>query len=161
MVYLLIGLAIMAAILAVVRPKIQEFQDKALIDRSRDVIQTIDERIFTVYDLGVGNRRNIEIEISNGVLTIDSQANNISFELEDSRMKYSQPGEDVPIGNLFARTEDKGNGFYDVKITRSYSNVDILLGGDTNATKGFSAAPSPYKFAISNEGTGVNIESIS
>ncbi len=65
-----------------------------------------------------GNQRVINLGISKGVLNIDGENDRIFFEIE-SRHIYSEPGENVAVGNIVVFTEKKGK-INDVTLTKNY-----------------------------------------
>ncbi len=98
-IYTLIAFVMIGAVLAFIKPKIEEIRDKALIEQTIEVIESIN---FGIIELGgEGNKRIIELGIKKGILKIDGENNLIIFEIE-SRHVYSQPGEDIYIGNIIA-----------------------------------------------------------
>ncbi|MDP7521120.1 MAG: hypothetical protein QF567_02715, partial [Candidatus Pacearchaeota archaeon] len=104
-IYTLIAFVMIGAVLAFIKPKIEEIRDKALIEQTIEVIESIN---FGIIELGgEGNKRIIELGIKKGILKIDGENNLIIFEIE-SRHVYSQPGEDIYIGNIIANTKKRG-----------------------------------------------------
>ena len=66
-VYTLIAFALIGLVLAFVKPKIEEIQDKAVLDQSAGILEEIDS---IVKNLGSpGNQRLIELGISKGKMT--------------------------------------------------------------------------------------------
>ena len=89
-VYTLIAFAILGAVLGFAKPKIEELQDKAVIEQSILMLENIDgiiEEIKTVQ----GNKREIELGIKKGSLTIDSENDQIIFRYcnEDAQINYN------------------------------------------------------------------------
>ena len=102
-IYILIGLILIGSVLAFISPKIQEIQDRSVIEQSAKMLNDIDKIIFSV-SLSPGNKRIIDIGLKKGNLIIDSINNKIIFEIESS-LEYSQEGEIIEEGELFILTE--------------------------------------------------------
>ncbi|HEA46498.1 MAG TPA: hypothetical protein ENH99_01830 [Candidatus Pacearchaeota archaeon] len=147
-IYTLIAFALIGLVLAFAKPKLEEIQDEGLIKQSIKVIEDIDVIIRNIGD--AGNQRVLELGISKGTLNIDGIDDKIFFAIE-SRGAYSQPGEDVEVGNLVVRTEEVGD-LNDVTLTRDFSSsYDITYAGN-NELKELGAASTPYRLLIKNEG---------
>ena len=154
MIYTLISFAVIGLVLAVALPRIQEAQDKAIIEQSIGLLEGIDDRILSSIQGGTGNKRVLEILIKKGKLTIDSPNDLLIFELE-SRHKYSEPGKDVQVGGISVLTTPKGK-FNTVALTMDYSeSIDIRYGDseDNDAVvKVMSQSSNPYSFSMLNKG---------
>lgn len=157
--YLLIGLAIIGLILAFVKPKIAEIQDKIVIDQSLDLLKELDNEIIKVWNNGEGNQQVEEIEIKRGELVIKAQNNEIWYVLKESNVVYSQPGETFTIGNIERLTEKKGST-QDVYLKLKYrDSINLLFEGE-NKEKILTKAATPYKLSIRNNGTAIDIKQI-
>jgi len=159
-VYTLIAFILIGMVLAFVKPKIEEIQDKSIIEQSISVLEDIDLIIKT---LGVpGNQRVIDLGINKGALNIDAENDLIFFEIE-SRYVYSELGKEITIGNIMVLTEKKGK-FNDVTLTRDYGEEYNITYQNTDELKKISHSPTPYTIIIANKGedllnkTIVNIE---
>lgn len=156
-IYTLIAFVMIGLVLAYAKPKIEEFQDKAVIEQSIAMVKDIDSVILTMG--GPGNQRMIELGIKKGVLKIDGVKDLIIFEIE-GKHTYSEPGIDISDGNLIIHTEKRGKS-NTVTLTRDYSQeYDIRYQGK-NELKSLSKASIPYKLLISNRGgtkTVIDIE---
>ncbi len=150
-IYTLIAFVMIGLVLAFARPKIEELQDKVLIDQSITMIKAIESTILTI---GVaGNQRIIELGIKKGELRIDGENDKIIFEVE-SRYTYSEPGIDINDGNLVIHTELKGN-INIVTLTRDFSD-DYNLKYNGNDELGVLTTSSVlYKLFITNDGGGI------
>jgi len=146
-IYTLVALVIIGLVLAFAKPKIQELQDKIVLEQSLEILQEIDLVILSIQEVP-GNQRNLEIGIKKGSLEIDGENNKTVFEME-SRNMFTEPGADVAIGDINVRTETKGE-LYLVTFTRTYEDYEISFGeGDS---KILTSAPNPYKLLVSNNG---------
>ena len=108
--YILISLAILGIVLAAVQPRINAARDKAAIEQTINMLNEFDQKIIEVDNSAVGNVRSLSLQLKKGFLTIDSD-NKIIWRLTDSSCKYSEPGIDVNISRIKARTEEVAGGF--------------------------------------------------
>ena len=156
--YLLIGLAIIGAVLAFVKPKIAEIQDKIVIDQTIDLLKQLDDDITRVWNDGEGNKKIEEIEIKRGEIRINAIDNEIDYFLKDSNVVYSQPGTSTKMGNIEILTVKKGNT-QDVSLKLKYVNLDLLYENE-DKEKVFTKSPTAYKMSIQNNGSAININSV-
>ena len=68
-IYTLIAFGLIAAVLAFVKPKIDEAQDKAVIEQSISMVKAVDSLIRETIQGGAGNKRILEISIKKGSLS--------------------------------------------------------------------------------------------
>ncbi len=149
-IYTLIAFVMIGAVLAFVKPKIEEFQDKAIIDQTLTAVENINSIIISIVQGGEGNKRLVEFGIKKGILKIDGETNKLIFELE-SKYAYSEPGVDVPVGSAIARTESQGKTNL-ITITMDYSEKYDITYQNEDILKLINKAATPYKIAISNNG---------
>lgn len=153
-IYTLIAFVLIGAVLAFVKPKIEEMQDNAIIEQSLGMLKEIDAIIFSVKGTS-GNVRIVDVIIKKGSLTIDSENNKLIFEI-DSRKEYSQPGETIQKDNIAILTEKKGE-YNKITLEISYSGkYDIRFDENTKGEKILNKAPTPYKLSIGNLGVDEN-----
>lgn len=151
-IYTSIALIMIGLVLTYAKPKIEKFQDKAILEQSLEMFRTIDN---TIKDIGVaGNKRFVEIGIKKGSLQIDGENDKIVFEME-SQYEYSEMGKEIllsPNKRIVAYTEKTG-GANKVNFTIDYAeyNTDITYQGE-DKFKTMGKAPTPYKLLISNNG---------
>ena len=149
-IYTLIAFVMIGLVLAYAKPKIEEIQDKAIIEQSIMMMEEINAKIMEVRQGGSGNKRELMLRIKKGTLKIDGIENKIFFEIE-SKYEYSELGTDVIYGDMITHTEKKGN-FNLVTLTIDYNEeYDITYNGK-DELKSISKASTPYKLFISNEG---------
>jgi hypothetical protein len=147
-IYTLIAFVMIGLVLAYAKPKIEEMQDKAIIEQSIEMIKGIDSTILTIGCQG--NQRAIELGIKKGILKIDGENDLIIFEIE-SKHTYSEPNTNIVDGNLIIHTEKIGK-LNIVNLTRDYSEVyDIKYQGE-DKLKLISKSSTPYTMFISNSG---------
>ena len=151
MVYTLIAFALIGLVLAFVKPKIQETQDKAIIEQSVNILKDMD---FMIKNLGgAGNQRVLEVGIDKGTMSIDAPNDTIFFKIE-SRYVYSQPGENINFGDIIVRTENIGN-INEVTLTKKYSGIYDITFQNKEELKEVTRASTPYKMVISDKGGNV------
>lgn len=159
-IYTLIAFVMIGLVLSFVKPKVEESRDKAIISKTLQIAQEIDNVILSVRDVS-GNKRVVDIEIKKGEMSIDGKDDKIVFKIE-SRYQYSQPGEDVYYGNIITRTDKKGKTNI-VTLTSDYSGKYDLTYKGEDESKTITKASVPYKIFITNAGkvadkTNINFE---
>jgi len=156
-IYTLIGLAIIGVLLSIVKPAIEEKKDQLLIQKSLEMIQTIQDKVEEVVHYGTGNSRPVEVKLTKGTLTIDAQNNSIEFFITSSYM-YSEPGQNISIGEINTSTIKNGNK-YDVRLTLAYSNLDLTW-NEKDTKQVFQPSPGSYKVSITNTGVNGNLTQV-
>lgn len=155
-IYTLIVLTIIGLFLSFARPKIEEMQDKSIIEQSIGMLEQIDGIISNIVQGGTGNQRIVEIGIKKGTLKIDSVNDQLVFEI-DGRYAYTEPGKDgqpgeyVQIGRVLVTTENRGE-IKRVKLISNYSNIYNITYQMKEDIKPITKAPNPYSMTISNKG---------
>jgi len=152
--YTLVAFILIGLILAFVKPKIDELQDKALIDQSLNLLKKIDQVIGEVYDKGVGNKRMVDVLIRKGELSINSTNYTISLYFE-GEYEYSEVGQIIQEGSFEILTTKVGSS-YGVLMEKKYENYNITYSG-REITKLIGKSPTPYKLFISNKGGGSQV----
>ena len=147
-IYTLIAFAMIGLVLMFVKPKIEEIRDNGIIEQSIEILQEIDSVISSMGD--PGNQREIQLGISKGSMSISGVNDTIYFEL-DSKFEYSQPGEDVDIGDVIVNTEKRGE-VNKVTLTTSYDETHNITYGGREELKSLSKASTPYKLLLVNKG---------
>ena len=147
-IYTLIAFALIGLVLAFVKPKIEELQDKGIIEQSISVLEEIDSIIKNIGD--PGNQRIIQLGISKGALNIDGENDRLFFEIE-SRHIYSEPGEDVRVGDIVVLTEKKGK-LNDVTLTRDYQGEYDITYDNRDELKKIGRTSTSYTLLIANKG---------
>ena len=148
-IYTLIAFTLIGAVIGFAKPKIEELQDKTIIDQSSEMLKDINSVISSIRGTP-GNQRILEVSLNGGSLIIDGAGDSIVFEIE-SRAEYSEPGEEIVQENLIIKTEPLG------KLNRVTLTTDYL--GEYNITyegldqnKLISKAPTPHRVSIENKG---------
>ncbi|OGI12484.1 hypothetical protein A3K64_04195 [Candidatus Micrarchaeota archaeon RBG_16_36_9] len=151
-IYTLIAFVLIGLVLSFAKPKIEELQDRAIIEQSLSMLKQIDSTILTMGE--AGNQRILELGIKKGNLKIDAINDDIIFELE-SKSIYSEPGQNISDGSVRIFTE-KRTGYSLVTLTADYSeNYNIEFEGKEEV-KILSKASTAYKLSILNEGEDIS-----
>ncbi len=146
-IYTLIAFVMIGLVLSFARPKIEELQDKSIIEKSITMMKEIDSIIL---DIGIpGNKRPVEIRIREGELKIDGVNDELVFEME-SEYAYSELDREIVDGNLIIVTEKSGSANI-VKITRSYGTSYDIQYQETNEEKTLSKSSTSYRLSIENK----------
>lgn len=153
-VYTLIGLAIIAILLAIVTPQIQKSKDNSVLEQTIIALESINSKIIET-EQAPGSIRIVDLKIAKGKLEINSQNDSLIYTLENTKLEFSQAGEEIQEGNLKIKTEKFGSRF---KTTLSlyYDNLNITY-NNQKAPKTLQASSTPYKIKIENIGDqGIN-----
>jgi len=146
-VYTLIGLAILAVVLAAVTPKIKEYSDRAIIKQTEESLNSFDETISAV-QLASGNQREVDFRIRKGEIMINPGEDTIKFTLKKSNLRYSQPNVAYPSGNIIILTKNVTDG-YDITLSLNYTHsVNITVGGADSENIQLTSSPNLYKILI-------------
>lgn len=155
--YVLISLVILSSVYMVVEPKINEAQDRAVVEQTIILLNDVDDAIKTSSQ-ATGTVVMRQIKISKGDLfiynaTSDGQINGtIIYLLNNTNLKYSQQDTPLVSGNIQVLTtanlqnEDK----YNIVLTLDLQNKKILNDNNQNPWQ-LSASPLPYKLFIKSE----------
>lgn len=143
-IYTLIAFAMIGLVLAFVKPKIEEIRDNGVIEQSITVLQDIKLVISGMDD--PGNQRIISLGISKGILNIDAINNVIFFEIE-SKYTYSQPGKDIDVGGVTARTDEKGE-LNTITLSTDYNESYNLTYDGREELRSLSKSPTPYRLIL-------------
>lgn len=157
-IYTLIAMIMIGAVLAWGKPKIEQLQDKSIIEQTIGVFEDIDSQIASVIEGGAGNKRIVEIGLKKGSIIIHGEADLISYEVE-TKYTYSEPGQNINIGKIEVYTDKKGesntvalklkyNKIYDLRY-----NYDLLQPADKDDTKTITQSSTPYQLTITNTGS--------
>lgn len=149
MIYTMVAFFMIGIVLAFVRPKILEFQDRVVIERSINTMDEIHQNVLSVARGGDGNRRAITIDVKKGSLEINGTDDAIILEVHESHYEYSEPGHGVNVGQIRILTE-KAEGLNRVTLTLNYSGRYNLTYRDEDGL--FQAGISFTHLSIENKG---------
>lgn len=162
-IYTLIAMIMIGAVLSWGKPKIEQLQDKSIIEQTIGVFEDIDSQIASVIEGGAGNKRIVEIGLKKGSIKIwgdedeDHDGNLISYEIE-TKYTYSEPGRDIYVGKIKIYTLKKGES-NKVALTLNYDDVyDLVYNYDSanptkDESKTITQSSTPYQLTITNTGS--------
>ena len=148
-IYTLIGLSIIAILLAIIKTQIDSMKDKALIDNGLEILKVIEQKITDVRYVP-GNSRLIEINLQRGKLIIHGEDDKIEYLLEGAGYEYSETNVEAEIGNIKVMTK-KGAEEYDVSLYLEYDELNISF-REEDVKKEFQASTTPYTLSVKNNG---------
>jgi len=150
-IYTLIAFIMIGLVLTFVIPKVQEMQDRIIIDKSIEILEDIDNVISTI---GIqGNKRLVEVSIKKGELNIDGQNDKLYFEI-DSGYQYSEFGENITYGNILINTESE-NSLTKINLALNYLDRYNITFNNKDELKKISKSSTPHKLTITNNGGGI------
>lgn len=148
-VYTLIAFVILGAVLSFAKPKIEQLQDKSIIEQSMGMLENIDGTIEEIKPVS-GNKREIELGIKKGLLKIDAPNDRIIFEIESS-YTYSEPGVEIQKGGIKILTEKMGK-INKISASINYAGMYNLTFDGEDKLELLAKSSVPYKVFISNDG---------
>lgn len=150
-IYTTIAFGMIAIVLTFAKPKIENMQDKAIIDQSYELIRNLDNTLTALRQSASGNQRAIEIYIKKGSFEIDALNEKIKFVM-DTGAEYSELGESIEREGILITTE-KGLEKNKVTLEKDYSSELFLSYNGQNQSKLLEKSSIPYKFVITNLGS--------
>jgi len=148
--YTLIALVLIGLVLSFTKPKIEELQDRTIIEQSVQLLKNMNVIVKESAQGVVGNKIELETSLKKGTLRINSELDLIVFEL-NSRYEYSEAGQNYSEGPLIIYTERLGK-YYPLNITLNYSGIYNITYNGGETSKVLSNSPTPYSIFISNRG---------
>jgi hypothetical protein len=148
--YTLIAFVMIGLVLSFAKPKIEELQDKTIIEQSIKVLKEIDSTILEISEEGVGNKRKVELGVKKGNFYINSSEDKIIFELK-GRYMFSELGGSYEEGVLNITTQEYGT-MYLIRAERDYSGVYNITYDEKERTKVIGTSPMYYNLYIDNKG---------
>jgi len=148
-VYTLIGLTIIAILLAIITPQIEKTKDRAIIEDTVKALEEINSKILNAGEIA-GNVRIVDLKLSKGTLIINPSTDELIYTLENTRLELSEPDEELKEGNLILKTEKIGSR-YNVILKLSYENINLTF-NQGNLEKTIQQGTTPYKLKIENMG---------
>lgn len=152
-IYTLIAFSMIALVLSFAKPKIEELQDKALTERAIASLTEINKKLTEVTQGGAGNKRLIPLEIKKGSLIFEGEENEIYFTLESS-YAYSQPGTELQVGSILAKTETLGSEYF-IELKLNASKYYDIQFNEEEKKEVLEKAGVPYKIFITNKGKAI------
>ncbi|MEK6914769.1 MAG: hypothetical protein AABW83_03915 [Nanoarchaeota archaeon] len=151
-IYTLIGLTIIGIILSIATPEIEKIKERSIISQTIEALNNLDGEIQKVSQ-SEGNVKIIDFKITKGKLDINSKDKKIIYTLENSKLEFSEEGQEIKQGDITLKTEKVGKRF-NIILELNYNNLDITFDKD-NKLKTLHGAPSPYKLKIVNVGDNI------
>jgi type II secretory pathway pseudopilin PulG len=143
--YTLIGLALIAIVLAYAAPKISESKDKILIEQSIGAMQALNDKIEGIISSSPGSKEHITFTLKKGEFGISSLNHTIAMTLNDLNYLYSEDSIELRMGNVLINST-KGPKTSTTKLTLRFDTNITYNGIVRDAT--FPASATPYKFSI-------------
>ncbi len=161
--YVLISLAVLSMIFAAIKPRIDEAQDKAIVEQTVIMFNDLNEAVKTA-SLSSGTVIKRELKITKGDLFIYNMTNtnaninngSIQFIIYDTSLKYSEVNVPLSIGDIKILTQEtKSKDKYNINLTMTFKDKQIFVGDGDKEFKQFISSPVNYRLFIKNEGDNV------
>jgi len=149
-IYTLIGIALIGLVLAILTPKIKEFRDRSVIEQTIESLNVFDSKVVDVLD-ATGNKRKVTFGLERGTIYVDSLNNTIRYVLDESNVRYSEPGLSLDIGRLNVTTIELTES-YRITLSLNYKYNITFDGKDSRDSEQFTPVSLPYEFFITNKG---------
>ncbi len=154
-VYTLIFLALMATVLIIAKPKIEQIKDRTIIEQTISSLNVLDNAILDARSKAAGTQIPVDFSIKRGQLIIDPTPGNekIIMEIDDLKIKYSEYDAVIEQGNIKITTTKKTDKLNKIQMIVDYRNmgIDVTYNGKEEP-KTFQKAPTHYKLMIKNNG---------
>ena len=149
--YVLIGLAIMASLLAIIRPEIARLKDKFTIDQTVQSLNTLDDAILRARE-APGMKLNYRIRLDKGNLVIDGK-NNIIYWQANSNYYYGGANKTIEVGKIKVFSTPYTN-LWNTTLTLDYTgyNINMTVNDKSEPPKTLTPAGLPYSIWIENKG---------
>ncbi|HRZ85613.1 MAG TPA: hypothetical protein P5277_02425 [Candidatus Paceibacterota bacterium] len=157
-IYILMGLSLMAIVLAFAIPKIEEQKDKLTVERTIEMMIGIENSIRDIKLSGTSATKENDIKIGKGKLIIDPTEDKLTFIIEDSKYAIGKPREsdpkivnNIPGTNLLALSELAGDK-YKISITLDYKNMYDIQYETSSQERILNSQPNTYRLMVENRG---------
>ncbi len=151
-IYTLIGLTIIAMVLAIANPQIEKIKDRSSVKQAMQALETLDGKISEV-EQSIGSVAIPHINIGRGKIIINATNDSISYLLENTLLEFSQSGLYIKEGDLIVRTDKKGSKF-NIFIVRYYQGINIMYNGEEKNSF-LEPGAVPYKIRMENKGQDI------
>jgi len=152
-IYVLIGLTVIAIILSIATPQIQKMRERAILKQTINALNELDGEVKKI-EQAPGNIKIIEFRIARGRLDINPVEDKITYVLENTNLEFSESGEEIKEGELTLKTEKVGRRF-NVFLELRYRDKLNLLYKKGNEVKTLHGS-ALYKIKIENLGNGID-----
>ncbi|RMD65920.1 hypothetical protein D6817_05170 [Candidatus Pacearchaeota archaeon] len=154
--YILVALALIALVLALVMPKINQRKERIIVEQSIAALSVFDAKIAEAIDRGYGNIRKVpQFKFTRGQLLINTTGDEIVFLIDDLTAPYSEPGVEIAQGPIKLKTTKRASSYL-VTLRLDYHSppiANITFQGRDDVVKKFPRTSKPYDFTILNNGT--------
>lgn len=148
-IYTLIGLALIGLVLAILTPNIREFRDRSVIEQTIESLNNFDSKVIEILD-APGNKRKITFSLDRGNIIVNSINDQVKYVLDESNVRYSEPGTPISIGRISVLTEELTET-YKITLSLNYS-YNVTYDGSDRSDETFSPVSIPYEFFVENRG---------
>lgn len=147
--YILISLAIIGLVIAAVTPRINSAKDRATIEQTIIMLDNLDSTIQQASQVQGTILKN-EFKMSRGVLIIDETNEKLTWQLNNSIYKYSEPSMPINISNIQVLTT-QATGGWNIELKLDYKDKLNI----TSKISSLQPAEIPYKLWIENKGNKI------
>ena len=120
-IYTLIGLTLISIILSVAIPQVQKIKDRSILRQSAESLIDLTNELLKISDVA-GNLRIFYFAFDKGRLEINSSGDSISYRLENTNYKFSEPGKKILYGDITYETQTYGKK-YIITLSLNYTNT--------------------------------------
>lgn len=123
-IYTLIGLTLIAIVLSATIPQIQKLKDRGILTQTTNSLTDLHKELLSVSE-ATGNVRVFYFQLNKGGLEINPISDTITYSLENTNLKYSEPGKSITYSDITYVTVPYGSR-YTVSLQLNYSSlIDI------------------------------------
>lgn len=148
-IYTLIGLTIIGIVLSIITPEIQKVKERTIISQTNEALVQLNNEIQKVGQTE-GNVKIVDFKITKGKLEIIPDGDEIIYTLENTKLEFSEEGQEIKQGDIILKTEKVGKRF-NVILELKYDNLNITFNKE-NKLQTLHSSPTPYKIKIENVG---------
>ena len=161
-IYSLVGLTIIAILLAAAMPQVNKMKDKAIVTQTINSLNKLDCRIIEIQQ-SPANIRISPFRLTKGNLEINPDANQIIYTLENTNLELSEANEpDIPEadkiivteGNILLKTEKYGRKFK-IFLTINYTEILNLTYDGKEKSKTLQSGTTDYQIKVENPGDNI------
>ncbi|MEK6872050.1 MAG: hypothetical protein AABX16_04065 [Nanoarchaeota archaeon] len=151
-IYTLIGLTLISIVLSVAIPQVQKIKDRSVLQQVTDSLASLHKELSTVSEVA-GNARTFYLTLEKGKLEINSSADRISYYLENTNYKFSEPEKPISYGELSYETRLYGSK-YTIVVWHDYNRtINITFAGKEETRVMHNGI---YKIKMENIGDGAD-----
>ena len=148
-IYTLIGLTIIAIVLSIATPQIEKAKERSIISQTEDALNILNNEIREV-EQTAGSVKIVNFKITKGKLEINPSDGKTTYTLENTKLEFSEEGQEIKIGEIIFSTKKSGRSF-DVSLTLPHEGLYITF-NEKSKLKTLHASTTPYNIKIKNVG---------